>query len=138
MIVQQGDGRQALVTDTWTTTDGRTHEIDVFYEHRLGGSAPVVSFPWVGRLHVLSAGLHAEAARRRAPFSIFTRASAARSDGDIANAQGAITLQDRPTALRFSTSTALWTQYVRTITPATPTNIRSGSRGRRRRPTSRR
>ena len=48
VIVQQGDGRQALVTDTWSATDGRHHQIDVFYEDRLGGTAPVVSFPWAG------------------------------------------------------------------------------------------
>ena len=43
LIIQQGDGRQALVTDTWSSTDGRHHQVDVFYEDRLGGTAPVVS-----------------------------------------------------------------------------------------------
>ena len=116
VIVQQGDGRQALVTDTWTTTDGRTHEIDVFYEHRLGGTAPVVSFPWSGGFTSYPPNF-TQKPPPTAPFSFFTRASAAAVDGDIASAQGAITLQDRPTALRFKSSTALWTQYVRTVTP---------------------
>ena len=135
MVVQQGDGRQALVTDTWSATDGRHHEIDVFYEHRLGGSAPVVSFPWAGGFTSYPPN-YTQKPPPTAPFSFFTRASAAAVDGDVASAQGAITLQDRPTALRFRSSTALWTQYVRTVTPETPTIIRSGSRGRPRRPSS--
>ena len=125
VIVQQGDGRQALVTDTWTTTDGRTHEIDVFYEHRLGGSAPVVSFPWSGGFTSYPPNF-TQKPPPTAPFSFFTRASSAAVDADIAVPQGAITLQDRPTALRFKSSTALWTQYVRTVTPATPTVIQFG------------
>ena len=64
--------------------------------------------------------------RATAPFSFFTRASPSAADGDVNNPQGAITLQDRPTALRFRTSTAIWTQYVRTVTPETPTHISFG------------
>ena len=125
VVVQQGDGRQSLVTDTYSATDGRHHEIDVFYEHRLGGSAPVVSFPWAGGFTSYPPN-YTQKPPPTAPFSFFTRASAAAVDGDPASAQGAITLQDRPTALRFKTSTALWTQYVRTVTPETPTVIQFG------------
>ena len=96
VIVQQGDGRQALVTDTWSATDGRHHEIDVFYEHRLGGSAPVVSFPWAGGFTSYPPD-YTQKPPPTAPFSFFTRASASAVDGDPANPQGAITLQDRPT-----------------------------------------
>jgi hypothetical protein len=125
VIVQQGDGRQALVTDTWSATDGRHHEIDVFYENRLGGSAPVVSFPWAGGFTSYPPG-YTQKPPATAPFSFFTRASPSAADGDVSNAQGAITLQDRPTALRFRTGAAIWTQYVRTVTPATPTHISFG------------
>ena len=125
VIVQQGDGRQSLVTDTWTATDGRHHEIDVFYEHRLGGTAPVVSFPWAGGFTSYPPG-YTQKPPATAPFSFFTRATPSAGDNDVNNPQGAITLQDRPTALRFRTSSALWTQYVRTVTPETPTNISFG------------
>ena len=125
VIIQQGDGRQALVTDTWSATDGRHHEIDAFYEHRLGGSAPVVSFPWAGGFTSYPPG-YTQKPPPSAPFSFFTRASPSAADGDVNNPQGAITLQDRPTTLRFRTSAALWTQYVRTVTPATPTHISFG------------
>ena len=125
VIVQGSDGRQALVTDTWSSTDGRTHEIDVFYEHRLGGTAPVVSFPWAGGFTAYPPGF-VQKPPATAPFSLFTRASAAAGDGDPANAQGALTLQDRPTVMRFRTGAALWTQYVRTVTPATSTRIAFG------------
>jgi hypothetical protein len=125
VIVQGSDGRQALVTDTWSATDGRHHEIDVFYENRLGGSAPVVSFPWAGGFTAYPPG-YTQKPPATAPFSFFTRASAAAADGDPANAQGAITLQDRPTTLRFRTGSAIWTQYVRTVTPETPTRIAFG------------
>ena len=125
VVVQQGDGRQSLVTDTYSATDGRHHEIDVFYEHRLGGSAPVVSFPWAGGFTSYPPN-YTQKPPATAPFSFFTRASAAAVDGDPASAQGAITLQDRPTALRFKSTTALWTQYVRTVTPETPTVIQFG------------
>jgi hypothetical protein len=125
VIVQQGDGRQALVTDTYSATDGRHHEVDVFYEHRLGGTAPVVSFPWAGGF-VSYPPNYTQKPPPTAPFSFFTRASAAAVDGDPASAQGAITLQDRPTTLRFKSTTALWTQYVRTVTPETPTVIQFG------------
>jgi hypothetical protein len=124
-IIQQGDGRQALVTDTWSATDGKHHEVDVFYEHRLGGTAPVVSFPWAGGFTAYPAG-YTQKPPATAPFTIFTRTSASAADGDAGNAQGAITLQDRPTTLRFRSSTALWTQYVRTVTPETPTHISFG------------
>ena len=77
VVVQQGDGRQALVTDTWSATDGRHHEIDVFYEHRLGGSAPVVSFPWAGGFTSYPPN-YTQKPPPTAPFSFFTRASAAR------------------------------------------------------------
>ena len=102
LIIQQGDGRQALVTDTWSATDGRHHQIDVFYEDRLGGSAPVVSFPWAGGFTSYPPGF-TQTPPATAPFSFFTRASPSALDGDVNNAQGAITLQDRPTALRFRT-----------------------------------
>ncbi len=125
MIVQGADGRQALVTDTWSATDGRHHEIDVFYENRLGGSAPVVSFPWVGGFTSYPPG-YVQKSPATAPFSFFTRASASAADGDPAAAQGAITLQDKPTTLRFRSSSALWTQYVRTVTPETPARVAFG------------
>ena len=76
VIVQQGDGRQALVTDTWSATDGRHHEIDVFYEHRLGGTSPVVSFPWAGGF-VSYPPNYVQKPPPTAPFSFFMRASAA-------------------------------------------------------------
>jgi hypothetical protein len=124
-IIQQGDGRQSLVTDTWSATDGRHHQIDVFYEHRLGGSAPVVSFPWAGGFTSYPPG-YAQKPPPTAPFSFFTRSSPSAADGDVNNAQGAITLQDRPTTLSFRTGAAIWTQYVRTLTPETPTHISFG------------
>ena len=122
VIIQQGDGRQSLVTDTWSSTDGRHHQIDVFYEDRLGGSAPVVSFPWAGGFTSYPPGF-TQAPPATAPFSFFTRSSPSAPDGDVDNGQGAITLQDRPTTLRFRTGAAVWTQYVRTLTPETPTRI---------------
>jgi hypothetical protein len=125
VIIQQGDGRQALVNDTWTATDGRHHEIDVFYEHRLGGSAPVVSFPWAGGFTSYPPG-YTQKPPATAPFSFFTRATPSAADGDQNDPQGAITLQDRPTNLRFRTSSAVWTQYVRTVTPQTATHISFG------------
>jgi hypothetical protein len=125
LIIQQGDGRQALVTDTWSSTDGRHHQVDVFYEDRLGGSAPVVSFPWAGGFTSYPPGF-TQAPPATAPFSFFTRSSPSAPDGDLNNPQGAITLQDRPTSLRFRTGAAIWTQYVRTLTPETPTRISFG------------
>jgi hypothetical protein len=125
LIIQQGDGRQALVTDTWSSTDGRHHEVDIFYEDRLGGSAPVVSFPWAGGFTSYPPGF-TQSPPPTAPFSFFTRSSPSAVDGDQNNPQGAITLQDRPTSLRFRTSAAIWTQYVRTLTPETPTHVSFG------------
>jgi hypothetical protein len=122
VIIQQGDGRQSLVTDTWSATDGRHHQIDVFYEDRLGGSAPVVSFPWAGGFTSYPPGF-TQTAPATAPFSFFTRSSPSATDGDANNGQGAITLQDRPTTLRFRTGAAVWTQYVRTLTPETPSHV---------------
>jgi hypothetical protein len=125
LIIQQGDGRQSLVTDTWSATDGRHHQIDVFYENRLGGTAPVVSFPWAGGFTSYPPGF-TQTPPATAPFSFFTRSSPSALDGDVNNGQGAITLQDRPTTLRFRTGAALWTQYVRTLTPETPTHVAFG------------
>ena len=78
------------------------------------------------RLHLLPA----RASRRSRPRRRRSASSRARppsaADGDVNNAQGAITLQDRPTTLRFRTAPRIWTQYVRTLTPETPTRISIG------------
>ena len=135
LIVQQGDGRQSLVTDTWSATDGRHHQIDVFYEHRLGGTAPVVSFPWAGGFTSYPPG-YTQTPPATAPFSFFTRTSAAAADGDAANAQGAITLQDRPTTLRFNArAPRCGRSTCARSRPRRRRASRSASRGRRRRPT---
>jgi len=91
----------------------------------LGGSAPVVSFPWAGGFTSYPPG-YTQKPPPTAPFSFFTRSSPSAADGDVSNAQGAITLQDRPTTLSFRTGAAVLTQYVRTLTPETPTHISFG------------
>ena len=126
LIIQQGDGRQALVTDTWSATDGRHHQIDVFYEHRLGGTAPVVSFPWAGGFTVLSAGLHAEAARDRAVQLLHARVRRARPTATSTTRRARSRCRTARRRCASAPARALWTQYVRTLTPETPTHISFG------------
>ena len=99
-----------------------------------GRHAPVVSFPWAGGFTSYPPDF-TQKPPPTAPFSIFTRASPECPRRRRHNPQGAITLQDRPTSLRFRTGRA-WTQYVRTLTPETPTRISVrllvGHRGRTR------
>ena len=114
LIMQQGDGRQALVTDTWSATDGRHHEIDVFYEHRLGGSAPVVSFPWAGGFTSYPPGLHAEAAAHGAVQLLHARVAERRRRRRRRTRRARSRCRTARPPCASSTSTALWTQYVRT------------------------
>ena len=123
-IVQQSDGRQALISDTWSSVDGNRHEVDAFYQTRLGGSAPAASFPWLGGYGVYPPGFRAAAPPTSGPFSFFVRPSLTTPDGDTQTTQGAVTLQDAPTTMQFATTgSALWTQYVRTITPQAPAKV---------------
>ena len=118
------DGRQALISDTWSSVDGNRHEVDAFYQTRLGGSAPAASFPWLGGYGVYPPGFRAAAPPTSGPFSFFVRPSLTTPDGDTKTTQGAVTLQDAPTTMQFaSTGSALWTQYVRTITPQAPAKV---------------
>ena len=117
LIIQQGDGRQALVDrhlvcDRRASPPGRRLLRAPARRQRAGRLVPVGR-----RLHLLSARLHAEAARPRRRSASSRARRRALADGDVNNPQGAITLQDRPTTLRFRTSAAIWTQYVRTLTP---------------------
>ena len=122
-IVQQADGRQALISDTWSAADGNKHEVDAFYQSRFGGTAPAESFPWLGGYTVYPPAFRVTPPPTSGPFTFYVRPSLTTPDGDAKTTQGAVTLQDAPTSMQFATGSILYTQYVRTITPQAPARV---------------
>ena len=125
--VEDHGGRQVSFTDTWSSTDGGSHALDVQYEVALhdgsGGNtalAPGWSVPWVGgAFSAVPAGATAPAPPA-VPASIYTRGALGAADGDVAWSWGAVTIDSMPDAVRFATATTLLLDYRRTVAPGAP------------------
>jgi hypothetical protein len=116
-IVQQGDGRVTLVFDTWVSTDGRSHVLNLFYENHIKGPSPVFSFPWAGGYRSYPANFTVPAPPTDTA-SLYAKPGASVADDDAKYAQGAISFQRRPTLIRFKDHATVWLQYLRTVSPS--------------------
>jgi hypothetical protein len=125
--VEDHGGREVTFSDTWSSTDGRAHALDLQYAATLhdgsGGNpalAPGWSIPWTGgAVSVVPAGATAPAPPA-VPASIFARGAVAAGDGDPAWSWGAVTTDAAPDAVRFSTAETLVLEYRRTVRPGQP------------------
>ncbi len=120
-IVQNQDGRQAQITDTYTSVDGDQHTIDLRYGQDFVNSDAGFNFPWVdGSTYNTHAAGDTESAPPSAPVSMFVNADNTIADGSENSAQGAITFADAPSALKFVPNgrfghTHLDISYTRTV-----------------------
>jgi hypothetical protein len=101
-IVQNQDGRQAQLTDTYTSVDGKQHAIDLRYGQDFQNPNPGFNFPWVDEsTYNTHAPGDTEVAPPSAPVSMFVNANNAIADGDLSSAEGAITFASKPNGFTF-------------------------------------
>ncbi len=104
-ITTSDGGRVVSVTDTWSSTDGKSHTVDVLYDDYIGLSAsPAVrgyEFPGERAFssHLAGDPLPGPAA---GPGSIFVHTNQAAADGNPAEAFGAITYATAPSGFHFA------------------------------------
>lgn len=97
-IVQNHDGRVASLLDTWASTDGAAHQLDLQLENDIFGAAhdTALQFPWVSgafQTHVVGDTVPGAPGQ---PASIYLKESLAAPDGDLNHPQGAITFSTAP------------------------------------------
>jgi hypothetical protein len=103
------------VTDTYTSTDGKAHHIDVVYQNSFNGTPPAFAFPWLGGTwQVLGTGFTVPRAPK-VPASVLVRRSLAQADNDPNAPVGSLTFKNNPDRLYLLNTTTLGLQYARDI-----------------------
>ncbi len=107
-IVQNQGGRLVTATDTFSSTDGASHTLDLIYFQSID-STPNASldFPWWDSgLEPYPAGSFVPAAPAGAPVQIYGATDPTQADGDESVLRGAITLSAPPQGEFFDKSGA--------------------------------
>ncbi len=113
--VQAANGRTSTVTDTYTSTDGKAHHIDVVYQNGYNGTPPAFAFPWTGGTwQVLGTGFTVPKAPK-VPATVFVRRSLAQADNDPNAPAGSLTFKNNPDRLYLLNTSTLGLQYARDI-----------------------
>ena len=113
--MQGSNGRVSTVTDTYTSTDGKPHHIDVVYQNTFNGTPPAFAFPWLGgSWNVLGTGFTVPKAPK-APASLLVRRSLAQADNDPNSPVGSLTFKNLPDRLYLLNTSTLGLQYARDI-----------------------
>jgi Glucodextranase, domain B/PASTA domain len=104
-ITTSDGGRVTTMTDTWSSTDGRVHTVDLLYDNfnGVGGQATGdrgYEFPRQTSFTQFGPGATLAGASS-APGSILVRANVAAPDGDPGQAAGAITFGTAPSGFRY-------------------------------------
>jgi hypothetical protein len=109
-------GRVVTLTDTWSSTDGNSHSLDLLYDDYSGtpANAQGWQFPGQSGFTQYAAGASAPAPSS-APGSILVHTDVNAPDGDPSQGFGAITFGQAPTGLRFATSTELEEHQLLTV-----------------------
>ena len=106
-ITTSDGGLVVTMTDTWSSTDGQAHSLDLLYDDYVGlhssnqqGVQPGYEFPGQSTFSTYQAGdtLPGPGA---APGSILVRSDINTADGDASQAAGAITFSNPPTGFTF-------------------------------------
>lgn len=104
-IATSDGGRVVTMTDTWSSSDGKSHSVDLLYDDYIGLSAnsAIRGYEFPGQSafssHLAGDPLPAPAA---GPGSIFVHTNQAASDGNPAETFGAITYATAPSGFRFA------------------------------------
>ena len=103
--VQGSNGRVSTVTDTYTSTDGKAHHIDVVYQNGFNGTPPAFAFP-VARRHLAGARhrLH-RAEGPEGPGDLAGAAHLAQADNDPNAPAGSLTFKNIPDRLYLLNTT---------------------------------
>ncbi len=117
-IVQNEDGALVTIYDTFTSTDGAPHQLDLLYYQWVdpdGSGTPGYSFPWLSSAFETPAA-YASIAPPAGPASILVKEKAGQADGDETLDQGAITMSAPPSGIEFGKEhTEFELHYTRTI-----------------------
>lgn len=104
-ISESDGGRVVTMTDTWSSTDGSDHALDLLYDDYVGiGNSmvtPGYQFPGQGSFSAYAPG-QAVPGAGSAPGSILVRSNMNAADGDPAESIGAITFSSAPSGFRFA------------------------------------
>ena len=110
-VTTSDDGRVITMTDTWTSSDGAAHTMDLLYDdvagvRGVGDGNRGWQFPGQAGFSQYGSGatLPAPAA---APGSILVRTDVTAPDGDPNQASGAITFDSPPAGFRFASNSEL-------------------------------
>ena len=103
-IATSGGGQVVTMTDTWSSTDGRAHSLDLLYDDYIGlhtsNAEPGYEFPGQSGFSPYGAGTTLPAPPAE-PSSILVRSDLGAADGDPSQAAGAITFGSAPTSFTF-------------------------------------
>jgi hypothetical protein len=98
-------GLVVTMTDTWSSTDGRSHTLDLLYDDYVGlkalGTTRGYEFPGQSSFSPYTAGTTLPGPGA-APGSILVRTNLAAADGDQSEAVGAITFSSAPAGFAFA------------------------------------
>jgi Glucodextranase, domain B/PASTA domain len=104
-ITTSDGGLVVTMTDTWSSTDGRAHSLDLLYDDYVGLKSPNdvqrgYEFPGQSVFSPYQAGATLPGPGA-APATILLRTNLAAPDGDLQEAVGAITFSSPPTGFSF-------------------------------------
>lgn len=110
-VTTSDGGRVITLTDTWSSTDGNSHSLDLLYDDYAGLAGNADSergwqFPGQSGFTQYSQG-DSITAPSAAPGSILVRTNITAPDGDPGEGFGAITFGSAPSGLRFASDSEL-------------------------------
>jgi hypothetical protein len=112
-VTTSDGGLVVTMNDTWSSTDGQAHSLDLLYDDYAGlhsanqqGEQPGFEFPGQSAFSAYQAGATLPGPGA-APGSILVRSNISAPDGDTSEAVGAITFSSAPTGFTFASGDEL-------------------------------
>jgi hypothetical protein len=110
-IQSDQNGRRARIVDTWSSTDGASHDLEVLYDEEFRGDSgtnpsPTFAYSWMdgSSFSPATAGQTVQGPGGSGPATVFVDGNGATADA-FAQPQGAVTIAPAPTSVRwYSTS----------------------------------
>lgn len=126
-VTASDGGRVITLTDTWSSTDGQSHSLDLLYDDYAGvyGSATGErGWEFPGQSGFTQYGTaDSVPAPSTGPGSILVRTNVTADDGDPSEGTGAITFSRPPTGLRFASNNELEEHQVLTVPAGGSTSL---------------
>lgn len=119
VVTTSKGGRVVRLTDTWSSTDGQSHSLDLLYDDYAGvfGNADSQrGWQFPGQSGFTQYGAGASVAHpTAAPGTILVRTNVSAADGDPNEGFGAITFSGAPAGLRFASGSELEEHQLLTV-----------------------